>query len=397
MTARTAGSGSEKIVTVVEVALVDGVWEYTDLNFGLTDVPRDEAAPAGGPGPPRKIAPFASPHNGLAAVRLRKGSLRVYYVDVYGGIIEFAVESGELSYRNVTSACGAPVAGRVSPLAVTESGGLAVHYVDTDGRLCRLWHKDGGWSWYRYGGTEAPAVSPASALAAMVTAEVSRGFVYYLDTHNRLFEVGWQHDKKAAVSDLSDLVRGLPALSPVGPLSAVGFGTDSRRVYFLDLNDNLVELAHTVGKPGQSWWSFANLATAAGAPVAREGSALVARLTTRSHTRAYYDGVDGDTVEVENSGTGWAPTTPGRLANDGACAPRAADTSALAAVLSADDVRNHVFYQDGDGHLIDLEWTGGRWVSRDLTAHLGLPVAAHASPLSAVFDGGPRAYYLSAE
>lgn len=395
MTARTAGSGIEKIVTVVEVALVDGTWVYTDLNFDLADTPtEDPPGAAGAPGPPKKIAPFASPGNGLAAVRLKKDSLRVYYVDIYGGIIELAVESGEVFYRNLTTELGAPVVGRVSPLVATEPGGLTIHYVDTDDHLCRLWHT-GEWNWHRY--DEAPQVSAASPLTAMVTADVSRVHVYFLDPRNHLVEVIWQRGKKADVTDLSGLLDQLPAVSPVGPLSAVGFDTDSRRIYYLDVNGNAVEVAHTVGNPGRPWWSFANLSITSGAPVAREGSALVARLTTRSHTRAYYDGVDGDTVEVENSGKGWSPTTPGRLANDGAGAPRAADTSALAAVLSADDIRNYVFYLDGSGHLINLEWTGGRWQSLDLSEELGLPTAAQASPMSAVFDGGPRAYYLSSE
>ncbi|MFG2715671.1 hypothetical protein ACGFX2_34815 [Streptomyces goshikiensis] len=398
MTARIAASGIEKIVTVVEVALVDGTWTYTDLNFGLADTPTApkpaEEGTAGAPGPPKKIAPFASPANGLAAVRLKKDSLRVYYVDVYGGIIELAVESGEVFYRNLTTELGASVVGRVSPLVVTEPGGLAIHYVDANDYLCRLWH-DGGWNWHWY--DEAPTVPPASALTAMVTTDLGRVFVYYLDARNHLVEVNWPRGKRAVVTDLSSGI-GLPALSPVGPLTAVGFGTDSRRIYLLDVNDNVVEVAHTVGKPGTLWWDFTNLSVSSGAPVARQGSSLVARLTTRNHTRAYYDDTAGFTAEVENSGkAGWAPTTPGRLANSGAGAPSAADTSALAAVLSADDIRNYVFYLDDGGHLINLEWTGGRWQSRDLSEELGLPTAAHATPMSAVFDGGPRAYYLSSE
>lgn len=75
---------------------------------------------------PKKIAPFASPRNGLASVRLGKDSCRVYYVDAYGGIIELALEGGHVRSRNLTTEMGAPVAGAISPLAVTEPGNLAV-------------------------------------------------------------------------------------------------------------------------------------------------------------------------------------------------------------------------------------------------------------------------------
>ncbi|UWE12767.1 hypothetical protein [Actinacidiphila bryophytorum] len=398
MVARAAGSGGEKIVTVVEVALVDGKWKYTDLNFDLAVVPEpaeDPPEPAGPPGPPRKIAPFASPRNGLAAVRLRKDAERVYYVDVFGGVIEMVVErEKQVEYRNLTVELGASVVGGVSPLAVTEPGGLVVHYVDTNNYLCRLRHQ-GGWTWHWY--DEAPPVSPAGGLAAMVTTDLSKVFVYYLDERSHLIEVVWPREQRAVVTDLSSAVGGVPALSPITPLSAVGFDVDSRRIYFLDVNSKPIELAYTADNSGRRW-SCTNMSMTSGAPAAHEGSPLAVGLTKDAKSRVYYHDVAENTVEAHSSAGGrWAPTVPGRLANDGQGAPAAADTSALAAVLSDDSVRNYVFYQDGADHLIVLEWTGGAWVSRDLSAELRLPSAAHASPLSAVFDSGPRAYYLSSE
>ncbi|MEV0122228.1 hypothetical protein AB0I16_11895 [Streptomyces sp. NPDC050703] len=399
MTARSVDAGREKMVTVVEVALVDGAWQYRDLNFAWepsgggeeAEGPSAHSAGAtGSPGPPKKIAPFASPRNGLASVRLGKDSYRVYYVDTYGGIIELALDGGHVRSRNLTTELGAPVAGAISPLAVTEPGNLAVHYFDTDNRPVRLNHT-GGWHWHRYG--EAPAASAASPLAAMVTADVQRVLVYYLDTRNHLVEVIWHRDKNVLVTDLSSLISRLPAVSPVSSLAAVGFTADSRRIFYLDVGNNPVEVAHTPGRTGQIWWSHKNLTLASGAPVAREGSAIAVALTRTSESRLYYQNVTGDIAEVEN----YHPTTPGRLADGGDGAPTATDTSALAAVITADDVRNYVFYAHGGGRLINLEWTGGGWRSRDLSTELRLPAVAHAGPMTALFDLGPRAYYLSSE
>lgn len=62
MAARTLG-GKEKIVTVIEVALRDGKWEYRDLNLTLPD-PQNSAEYAtespDTPGPPKRVVPLAS-------------------------------------------------------------------------------------------------------------------------------------------------------------------------------------------------------------------------------------------------------------------------------------------------------------------------------------------------
>ncbi len=395
--------GKEKIVTVIEVTLHDGKWVYRDLNFSLPEAgssAEDSMGPPGGPGPPKPVAPFASPRNGLASVSLGKDSQRIYYADTYGSIIELAVDGQDVRWRNFTTDIGAPVTGIRSPLAATVPGGVTVHYFDASNRLVRLWHKNKQtWTLRNY--NKPPAASAASPLSTMVTANARRVFIYYLNTHGNVMEVAWTHNQEPSVTNLSTLVNLFP-ICPVTPLAAVGFGSDFRRIYYLDVNNNPCQLSHNVDAPtnqyptGRTWWSQENLRQSSGAEFAADYSPMAVALTRTSQPRVYYRDWKGNVATLAWLGNGWSFSTPGELANGGDGAPTAAATSAMAAVLAADDIRQYLFYLDGSDHLILLHWTNA-WRSSDLSGELHLPPAAHASPISAVFDGKPYAYYLSSE
>ncbi|MGW7188368.1 hypothetical protein [Streptomyces sp. NPDC054838] len=393
------------MVTVIEVTLRGGKWVYRDLNFSLPapeNSAEDSTESPGAPGPPRPVAPFASPRNGTASVTVGKDSQRIYYADTYGSIIELAVDGKDVRWRNFTADVGAPIAGVGSPLAATVQGGVTVHYFDAANRLVRLWHKNGNtWTVRTY--NKPPKASAASPLAATVTDDVRRVLIYYMNTRNQLLEVSWTHNKEPLVTNLSTWISGPLPMSPVSPLAAVGFASDIRRIYYLDVNNSPIQLAHNVDAPtnqyptGRKWWSWANLTQAAGAKYALDGDPMVVALTRTSQPRVYYQDWAGNVAALAWSGIGWSYSTPGELANGEAGAPTAAPAGALAAVLSADDVKQFLFYLDRSDHLISLQWTGRLWYSVDLSAELRLPPTAHACPISAVFDGDPYAYYLSSE
>ncbi|MFF2662808.1 hypothetical protein ACFVUH_36320 [Kitasatospora sp. NPDC058032] len=410
---------AERVYSIIEVARQGGRWGYSDINFSAR---RPDGPPEPGAGPGwRQVSPVPVAGSGLAAAGAADDRRRVYYQEQDRSLVGTAYEPSSpdgrwTGYRVLTRETGAPVAGAGAAVAVTgRIGALRVYYLDSgpgeEGRHpVRLAERGEEWTYSTCAG--APHGSPISPLAAVTT---ERGeFAYYLDAPGRLIEASWLGEAGWSVRDLTSGVDGCPAASPLSRLTAVGCGTDSRLVYFLDEDNRPVQLAHTVvpatkKRPeGDAEWRVLRL-SAYGAPAAAAGSPPAVVLSPDGHPRLYYLDADRTVVEVGFNGRGWEVHRAGTEADDGAGAPAAAGGSSLAAVPDGDGSAVQVFYlgaagpdggPDGcDHHLIELRGSGRGWRSRDLGAELDLPTVATGvpSPFAAIRTSGPRVYYTSEE
>ncbi|MER7844217.1 hypothetical protein ABTZ03_09755 [Kitasatospora sp. NPDC096077] len=443
---------AEKVYSIIEVAREDGKWVYSDINFSAERAP---GPPEAGDGAAKsvwhRVSPLPIAGSGLTAVGSAVGSAagpasddrRVYYQDPDRGVVEAVHEASSpdgrwAGYRVLSTETGAPAADVGSALAVVgQLGGLRVCYFDGGRRLVRLAERGAepdaerngegtGAEWTYAVCVDAPRASPISPLAAVVTEWGE--YAYYLDVRGRLVEASWLGAEGWSVSEPTSGVEGCPTPSPLTGLTATGYGTDARLVYFLDERNRPVQLEHTVvegakkNPEGGARWQVCDL-SAYGAPAAAAGSRPAVLLTSDGHPRLHYLDADRMAVEVGFNGRGWEVDHAGAEADDGAGAPAAAAGSPLAAVAEADRSASRVYYLGaaetgaagvpdapsdvlsvgdpsvGDRNLIELRGAGGTWTSRNLGAELDLPDVATGvpSPFAAIRTDGPRLYYTSEE
>lgn len=386
--------------SIVEVAESNGRWTYTDLNFATQEGPSSPDRT-----PWRQVAPLPSARSGLAAVAGDGDGRHVYYQDLTGSVTALTPPAAALTdqaeSRVFTADVDAPVAAGVSALATTAGRGLQVYYLDREHRPVALAESAAG-AWEYLPCTQGPPASAVGRLAATSSGRDRQ--IYYLDTQGHLIEAAWVNNGGELWS-VTDLTAELPAPVPavVSPLTAVHGGADLRRVYYLDAESRLVELAYSIRPPdkrnpeGSAGWEVTNLSAWAGAPTAAAAGPMAAALVGGSRPHVYYRAGGGGLIDMAWRGAGWEPSSPTESANRGAGAPVAAATSALAVTLPESTESSHLFYVDPRQRLIHLYRSGREWWSADLSTEAGLPEVARSSPLAAICSSGPRVYYLSEE
>ncbi|UUN30291.1 hypothetical protein [Streptomyces sp. FIT100] len=358
---------------VIEVAREpDGSFQWTNLNIA--------AGTKVGPGILRP-APFPSLTGGFAATAWGSVNRRVYYANADGAVGELATDGNGWTYQNFTSGEGTPAAAWNSPLANSgmRSGTMALSYVDETGQLI-IMKFSGDWTWGA--NPKLPQVPERSPLTAM---QNGRGrFVYYFDSGNHITEV----EEQGVAGKLTDLTTyaSLPAASPISGLSAVGWGTDRRRVYYADRQDNLIEVVGFGDDGGWKWQNLCKLSVSQ----PKDGSPLAAAVGPET--------LAGVALWNEASEPLWASW-------DGGWCSRQIHTTVAAnsSVASVVDSDGHpwVSYVDKDNHLSLWRGPEADWQWWDLTADLRLPAAAKVAtqgPLALVHtERGPRVYYLTDE
>ncbi|AJP04887.1 hypothetical protein TU94_29005 [Streptomyces cyaneogriseus subsp. noncyanogenus] len=373
------GGGGE-YPAVIEVARTqDGSFEWTDLTLAAG---RDVGH--GGVG----LAPFPALTSGFTATGWGRGSRRVYYTNTDGAVMELATDGERWSYRNFTSEIAAPAAAWNSPLALCsgQPDRPAVYYVAENGGLTMLVF-DGGW---RLGvNNRLPRVAPSSPLAAM---QSGRGrFAYYLDERGHLREVEAYGLNPTQSTDLTDFVQ-LPAASPLSGLAAVGWGEDSRRVYYANTDDDLIEMGG-FGEIGNKWWWHA--LARQGARKLRGGSPLTATAAGTLSGMAQCC-QEGKPLWMGWRGDGW--TADEIYTSRDGTRPVAAANSSLVCGTTRDRLPWVSFVRE-DNHLGLWRGPGSDWSWWDLTADLSLPPVARAAaqgPLAfADTERGPCVYYLT--
>ncbi|MFF2040621.1 hypothetical protein ACFVVX_09355 [Kitasatospora sp. NPDC058170] len=335
-------------------------------------------------------APFPALTGGLSVIAWGVDSRRVYYADTDGAVVELGCNGKGWEYRNFTSEFAAPAAAWNSPFAAGgwRSGKMSVYYV-TENRELAILLFDSGWqlgvdSWH-------PRAAPGRPLAAL---QNGRGrFAYYFDDDNHLREVEEFGTRKAQGTDLTDFAKLRPA-SLLSGMAAVGWGEDSRRIYFGDAQDNLME-AIGYGDSGNRW-SSQDLG-GLGAKRLDGGSPLAAATTG--------DALGGVAMWCQQSKPIWLAREGGWSSEEiytteEGVRPVVSANSSVACAVSASR-QPWVAFVSEDDHL--CLWRGPErdWSWWDLTAELGLPpvarVAAQGPLALAHTEGGPRVYYLTDE
>ena len=330
---------------VCELAYDGSNWNFTDMTSAVQ-----------GARPPAAGSP-------LAATDVAPGSLpEVYFIDTNNHVCELAYDGSNWNFTDMTSAVqGArpPAAG--SSLAVTSigtSGSILpeVYFIDANNHVCELAY--GGSNWRTTDVTRAasdpPYVPPAAGSRLAATGITTPGTtpvylpeVYYTDENNHVCELSWTGPPANywQFTDVTAEVQDAPPPAPDSPLTPASITIEPGfrpRVYFIDANNHVCELAYD-----GSNWNFTDVTAAA----------------------------------------------PGAQ-------PRAAG-SPLAAWFITKDLLPEVYFTDASNHVCELSWTGppaNYWQFTDVTAAVqGAPPAAAGSPLAAwawSADWLPEVYFI---
>jgi hypothetical protein len=216
--------------------------------------------------------------------------------------------------------------------------------------------------------------------------------VYYLDFYSHVHELAWTGSKWNA-SDLTDLAGASPSFDG-GVLACYGVNNTDARVYYLGRETGHVhELAWTGSK-----WNPSDLTDLAGASNPSEGSGLACYGVNNTDARVYYLASDGHVIELAWTGSKWQPSD--LTARTGASPGDPFGVGRPMACYGVNNTDARVYYLGQDnGHVHELAWTGSKWQPSDLTARTGAPSPDQSSPLACfgVNNTDARVYYLASD
>jgi hypothetical protein len=210
-------------------------------------------------------------------------------------------------------------------------------------------------------GDAAPAAQGSSLACYGVGGVAAR--VYYLDGNGHVNQLWW--DGEGGWSSVGRDLTAITGVAPAAPgssLACYGVGGTDARVYYLDGNGHVYELAWE-----QDGWVPTDLMVKTGAASAVPGSSLACYGVGGDQARVYYIGADDDgtnpsVFELAWEG-GWVPPNDlGALTG----APTPALTSSLTC-YGVDEIEARVYYWDINGNVNELAWDGG-WGFRTLTS-----------------------------
>ena len=287
--------------------------------------------------------------SGLTCFGVAGFDTRLYYLDAYGHVVEVGYNSGNIFgsgnpwYANdITNATGAPPA---MPKRRSTCFGV--------------------------GGTDTR--------------------VYYLDDNGSVVEIGWNAGGWYYADLGNNVAGGAPPAQLGSPLTCFGVGGQNPRVYYLDDNGHVIELAtdQSNNENGAVWY-YNDISNYTGAPPAGFGSQLTCFGVGGLASRVYYQDGSGHINELgyEN---GW-------YVND-ITAATGANPAAYGSGLTCFGVAGfdtRVYYQDGSRHINELGWgADGGWYANDITDTVGAPLANFDFALTCFGVGGTasRVYY----
>jgi hypothetical protein len=230
-------------------------------------------------------APAVSSGSGIACLGIKRVLSRVYYFDRNEKVVELAYISQNVPWRTTTigDMTGAPLTGPTRNIVCFAAGGYAsrVYYFDQHGNVIELaWGDDNAWhasNIIKLAG--APPAALNSDIAAFgITGGTSR--VYYVDGGGNVVELSYGGNNWVATS-VGPMAGAPPAFSPTG-IACFGVGGTASRVYYFDVQRNLVEL----GWGPDNQWHWTDLTAAGNAP--QENGPLTCFGVEGVSTRVYY-------------------------------------------------------------------------------------------------------------
>jgi len=290
----------------------------------------------------------------LACFGVNGTDSRVYYLDSKNHVIELAWENGWRPPFDITAQTSAPAALSGSALACFGVNGTdsRVYYLDANHRVNELKWANGNWSHSQdilQAQQNAVQALNGSGLACFgVNGTDSR--VYYLDSNNHVNELKWANGWSAPL-DLTALAAASPATGSNAVACFGVNGTDSR-VYFVDASFRVNELKWANG------WSHPQEIVSAqnGTLHVRVGSALACFGVNNTDSRVYYIDLNSHVSELAWV-NGWRPPFD-FFAQAGA--PLTENGSALACFgVNGSDSR--VYYEDPTNHVDELAWHDNGW------------------------------------
>lgn len=184
--------------------------------------------------------------------------------------------------------------------------------------------------------------------------------LYYLDGNRHVIELAREGNSWLA-RDLTRLI-GAPA-GYEQPMAAFRAGASGIRVYYRDRNFHIQELAYTNGA-----WQRRDITAASGAPPARDLGPLSAFPVAGTDSRVYFLN-DGRVQEIAYYQGGWHH----RDVSAATDAPRARNLEWAVFAVAETDPR--IYYLDSSEHIQELAYYQRGWHHRDLTADTGTPLA----------------------
>jgi Fungal fucose-specific lectin len=326
---------------------------------------------------------------------------RVYYLNGSSQVCELAWDNSNWVTTNVS--VDASVANGASPSSALTCFGVSgqytrVYYFDRNSQIWELAWDNGKWlptNLNTVAKPTAPSAAPGSALTCFgVNGQYTR--LYYLDAESQVWELAWDNGKWIATNLNTAVTPTAPAAARGSDLTCFGVNGQYTRVYYLDTQSQAWELAWENGK-----WAAANINTAAipTAPSAAPGSALTCFGVNGQYTRLYYLNNLSQVCELAWDNGKWVPTN---LSVDAFVPIGAAPGSALTC-FGVNGLYTRIYYLDNGSQAWELAWDNGKWVATNLTAQASESVASvspSAMPGSAlacfgVGGSATRLYYAT--
>ncbi|KAL2064027.1 hypothetical protein VTL71DRAFT_4521 [Oculimacula yallundae] len=234
----------------------------------------------------------------IAAVSDKGGVLRVYYIDIYGGIRETGYNGSGNSWWGGDKAIGTGKIG--SPIAVAASPGLKnirLYYISTDFKLSELCYDADNSSkgWFAGDlGSKKYEIAPYSQIAASyLSTDQLKIRVYVQAPDNSIQEYSndgsWYKDQ--------NLGTALPGSS----ISFISYGGNktSLRVYYQTPSLDIIEKAHE----DDGKWTTGEFSVKSAVPSAAISATVWTISSGGTGIRVYYTGANDQVLEKANDGS----------------------------------------------------------------------------------------------
>lgn len=211
-------------------------------------------------------------------------------------------------------------------------------------------------------GSAAPAIT-SSALTSFVASDGS-SHTFYEGSNQHIYHLFWNSSGGWQDQDVSAVANSAAAAS-ASPLTSFQSSDGNYRVYYLDANNHVNQLASNGGN-----WSNQDATTAAGAAAAASNSKL-AGFTNSAGNHVYYLGTNQHENQLYWNGSQWVNQD---LTSAAGSSHVPASSSSLTG-FSLSDGTEHTFYIGTDQHVYQMLWTGSAYQNQDLTIINALDLA----------------------
>ena len=306
---------------------------------------------------------------------------RAYYIDPRGHIRELAGMEIDWQGQDLTTETGAELAaldGAMTSTGAGPAGDPRLYYIDRRAHVSELAWYGGAWHHRDLTADSGAERETDGAVTSMTVGSDREPRVFHLDQRGHVYELAWYRGAWHHRDLTAD--TGAERARYGSKLVSVGVGgSGDPRVFFLDWRDHVRELAWYGGA-----WHDRDLTAHTGASSADSRSSIAAVAVGENHDpRVYHLDGQGHIIELGWTGTDW--TSADMTAELGGDVARTG--SALVATGAGPSADPRVFYLDNRSHLRALIWHPGVWYQRDLTADLNITAPAPTTMLTASSTG----------